>query len=457
MERTFGPLLLAIILMFCSSQSAKKESSIIFTGKIENPNTNHISLLDLRRNVVLQMNINEEGTFQDTFFVVEGYYYLEDGNENTTVYLKPGFHLNLHLNTTQFDESIIYSGMGAVENNYLAKKALILEDFGKLNYYGFYTKLSEANFLSLADSLYSVQKSFLMGQKNMDAEFKGIELKTLSFNYLQKISNFEGMKRYLTEEKDFQVSDKYPNAYADINLTDEKLLKSPAYLNFVASYLRGEVNLMLDKYDEDYTLLYAQHIVKKVKNIKIKEALLYDVGKWELDNTKELEKVYDLIQGALKKESYLTELSEKYQRLQKVQKGQVSPTFELKDSHDNVIKLEDLKGKLVYIDVWATWCMPCLVEIPHLKELEAHFKGRDIEFVSICAMDTEESWRKMVAEKELRGIQLFAPDLNIPFLVDYMIYGVPKFILLDEEGIIIDANVSRPSDPSLIEMLEKLL
>ena len=54
-----------------------------------------------------------------------------------------------------------------------------------------------------------------------------------------------------------------------------------------------------------------------------------------------------------------------------------------KSSDSNETKLEDLRGKYVYIDVWATWCGPCRGEIPYLQKVEEKYKGKNIEFVSI--------------------------------------------------------------------------
>ena len=61
--------------------------------------------------------------------------------------------------------------------------------------------------------------------------------------------------------------------------------------------------------------------------------------------------------------------------------GVAAPDFEYVSIDDKKVKLSDFKGKYVYIDVWATWCGPCRAEIPHLKKLEEHFHGKNIEFV----------------------------------------------------------------------------
>ena len=56
--------------------------------------------------------------------------------------------------------------------------------------------------------------------------------------------------------------------------------------------------------------------------------------------------------------------------------GMDSPDFRYRDVNGKVVTLKDLRGKYVYIDVWATWCGPCCMEIPHLKELERKCTAR---------------------------------------------------------------------------------
>jgi len=140
-------------------------------------------------------------------------------------------------------------------------------------------------------------------------------------------------------------------------------------------------------------------------------------------------------------------------------KGTPSPKFTNYENYNGgTTSLDDLKGKFVYIDVWATWCGPCKVEIPHLKEIEKEFHGKNIAFVSI-SVDKEgahEAWRKMIAEKEMGGIQLFA-GTDYKFAEDYQIDGIPRFILIDDKGNIVNQDAPRPSDPKLKDILNDLL
>jgi len=140
--------------------------------------------------------------------------------------------------------------------------------------------------------------------------------------------------------------------------------------------------------------------------------------------------------------------------------GNPSPTFAYENHKGGVTKLEDLKGKYVYVDVWATWCAPCRAEIPFLKKIEEKYHGKNIEFVSISIdkLKDKDKWRAMVTDKELGGVQLFADnDWNSQFVKDYGINGIPRFILIGPDGNVVNANADRPSSADLDKVLSELV
>ncbi len=140
-------------------------------------------------------------------------------------------------------------------------------------------------------------------------------------------------------------------------------------------------------------------------------------------------------------------------------KGDPSPKFNYPDQNGQNVSLDDLKGKYVYVDVWATWCGPCKKEIPFLKEMDEEYKGKNIAFVSLSIdkMEHKDKWLKMIEDEDLKGIQILADnDWNSEFVTAYNIKGIPRFILIDTEGNIVNSNAPRPSDPSLKEVLSTL-
>lgn len=140
--------------------------------------------------------------------------------------------------------------------------------------------------------------------------------------------------------------------------------------------------------------------------------------------------------------------------------GSVAPTFNYENFAGGKTKLEDLRGKYVYIDVWATWCGPCRGEIPSLARIEEKYKGKNIAFVSISVDEDKDhdKWKKFVSDKQLGGIQLFADkNWNSEFITSFGINSIPRFILIDPKGIVLNADAPRPSEPQLQEKLDSLL
>ncbi len=161
-------------------------------------------------------------------------------------------------------------------------------------------------------------------------------------------------------------------------------------------------------------------------------------------------------------------LSSKIALREALPEGSPSPTFENYVNHKGgTTSLSDLKGKYVYVDVWATWCGPCKREIPSLKKVEEQFHGQNIEFVSISVDDARRSgsdekafaaWKNMVNDKQLGGIQLFSDKAwQSDFVKSYKINGIPRFILIDPEGNIVSPDAPRPSNPALVDLLKDKL
>jgi thiol-disulfide isomerase/thioredoxin len=152
---------------------------------------------------------------------------------------------------------------------------------------------------------------------------------------------------------------------------------------------------------------------------------------------------------------------------EKLKRGNLAPEFlNYENDAGGTSSLKDFKGNYVYIDVWATWCRPCIAQIPYLKKLEEEYKNKNITFVSISTDDDRRSsgswekahdkWKNMVKQKNLTGTQLWAGKDNTRFSQEYMIRGIPRFILIDPKGNIVDSDAKRPTDPSIRTLLNEL-
>ena len=127
--------------------------------------------------------------------------------------------------------------------------------------------------------------------------------------------------------------------------------------------------------------------------------------------------------------------------------------FAYEDINGKDAKLSDYKGKVVVVDVWATWCPPCKKEIPYLEELQQKFKGQDVVFISVSFDTDHAAWKKMILEKQMGGVQLISYRKGT-LVDDYEITEVPRFMVFDKKGNVVSTNAPRPSEPKLKRIIE---
>jgi len=133
--------------------------------------------------------------------------------------------------------------------------------------------------------------------------------------------------------------------------------------------------------------------------------------------------------------------------------GEPAIDFTYPDKDGNEFSLSSFNNSLVYVDVWATWCGPCKAEIPALKELEHDYHNNNITFLSVSVDTDKEAWLKMVAEKELGGVQLWADGWSA-ITKSYAINGIPRFMLFDANGNVISLDAPRPSSDEIRGLID---
>ncbi len=201
------------------------------------------------------------------------------------------------------------------------------------------------------------------------------------------------------------------------------------------------VNRVVENYKDKRLVEYVvnRNVLEYVKNVGV-------------ENAEELDRVF---REHVRDTGLVAAYDKVYVTGRKLMKGQPAVPFTFKDVEGNEVSLSDFKGRYVYIDLWATWCGPCVAEIPHLKKLEEHFRGRNICFVSISSDKKWETWEKYVREREMEGVQLHMGK-DEKYMKEIHCEGIPRFLLIDRDGNFINANMTRPSDVRTREVLEGL-
>ena len=446
--------LAGITIASCKTEPTK--DYMIFSGKIDNFNKKEIQLrgYDFSEKIA----INTDGTFSDTLKIDNGYYSFYDGKKSINLYLNKVNDLKVTYDLKDSTETITFDGTNASVNSYLLEKGKETKKMlgGTKDLYS----LEEANFLTKLNKAKEFSKK-LVEKSNLNDAVKKIELKNIDYNYVNNLNRYESYHAYFAKKKDFKASESFPNPVKGMDLNNEEDYKnSSAYRNIIGSNYSKLAAEKAEKDDSDYSLNYMNFVKEKATNKNIADKLLYDNAKYGITYTEQLSEFYKKFMEYSSNEENKKEITKTYNKLKVTAKGQPSPKFVDYENHKGgTTSLDDLKGKYVYVDVWATWCGPCKKEIPYLKKVEKQYHGKNIEFVSMSvdAKKDHGAWKKMVADKQLGGIQLFADkSWNSKFVKDYVIQGIPRFILINPEGNIVTANAPRPSSEKLIKLFDKL-
>lgn len=135
--------------------------------------------------------------------------------------------------------------------------------------------------------------------------------------------------------------------------------------------------------------------------------------------------------------------------------------FVLADQEGNPVSLKEFRGKVVYIDFWASWCGPCVRQFPYSKKLHDGFTKKqlkDMVFLYISLDDSEDRWKNAIKKHGLEGVQtLLKGGWNSEGAQHYRINSIPRYMLMNKKGEIVDTNAPRPSMEGIQEKLLELL
>ncbi|MCL2502165.1 MAG: TlpA family protein disulfide reductase [Bacteroidales bacterium] len=138
----------------------------------------------------------------------------------------------------------------------------------------------------------------------------------------------------------------------------------------------------------------------------------------------------------------------------------ISRNFSAYDMEGKKVSLHDFMGKVVLVDIWATWCGPCKQEIPYLKELEKDYHGQELVVMSISIDPPTDrpKWMNFVKNENLPGLQLFGGDGPRSEVARiHNINSIPRFLLYAKNGALVSANAPRPSQAELRALIDEEL
>ena len=316
--------------------------------------------------------------------------------------------------------------------------------------------------MAFKQSMQAIAQQYAEILKNLPADFAANEEKTNHYQQLAIVSEYLLNHRKYTEEEALVINElKDLCAAVDLdNATDFNDYSEYQTLVHNIFKLRIYSYKVQYEFDDPWGKILANF--KTIKSENIKQALvpLLIEGVSPTSAATTNEELMALIPQIIKNTELLQELNQRINLVNKLKSGQPFPPFEgVVDMNDKPISFEqlNLKGKMLFIDIWATYCPDCRKELPALETLQQTYKGKPITFVSISVDRDKEAWKTMVKEKKLSGIHLYAsPETKELFKKLYDLRSIPRYMLVDKEGNIISINAPMPSKGTVLESLINL-
>ena len=466
MKRIFLGILAVMNLAACQSDSSSTDQPIQIAGSVDNAAAKKAIFLSVfgQQDVAVtdghfQKTINSE---QPTLVNVML------GNTNMTLFVEPGDSIHLDYGTA-LDQKPELQGGAQKENLFLTN----LTDSLSMKVgspWSIYRQPEEAA-LAKIDTINTYGNSLL-------ADYLSENPKTIpSFQELteQYIQYFTGqfLAEYPTyyqyanpDEENYQPGPELTAAIAALQAERPEMLHLPLYIDVLKAKKTAKANQLMEQDSnlqslEGYLTATQLALESEFSDPKVVEMMTYHhiVEYIQFDGTNGIEDTYENFLAEASNAALKSELKTRYGAWAHLAEGQPAPDFTYPDIESQLHSLSDFKGKVVYIDVWATWCGPCLAEQPYLAEIEAEYEGNDnIVFMGVSIDGDKGAWENMVSQKEMSGVQLFADSAwESKIIRDYLISGIPRFILIDADGKIVDPTAYRPSNKKLREQLAELV
>lgn len=431
MRKVFISLLL---LLFFGACQTSREVTITVIVKDSEPEQVELYLL----NADTVLTLDSEGKGIVSLPVEEPQYgIIKYKWKVAQVYFEPGNDFVVNWNMSPSELTVNFEGKNMAENNFINGKEL---DTPRMGDFG----LAEQDLLEKLDN-YLKDNVKILESKGFSKDFVDKEKYRLTYNV------YGMLWQYALRGK---ATDASYTKIKSLIVEEDWLLQ----LNSFVNYIQGAVECLAMR-DLDYSNMSAlditmrelNYVQEHITNTKIKEHLIgvYAIDFIAQEGINQAETVKEFFENNVTDPVIIAAFNKVYEEGKALSKGMKAPEFNYPDINGKMVSLSDLKGSLVYIDIWATWCAPCQEELPHLKQMEDALKELNVSFVSISVDKDKSVWEQAVKSGDMGGIQLWAGTDN-SFMNAFRVQGIPRFILIDKDGNILEANMSRPSDEKTI-------
>ncbi len=398
----------------------------------------------------------------------------QNNTQINRIYVAPGYDLHITgdaIDYVNLSKTKKITGIGAETNQYRVKlDSILVARNDKTAWYELKTdelilflKKSKA----LEDSLLNVVFNKPAKQDHYFNTFKKmIDLDNQSLNFYMLLQHLD-LSKYNAAQMREMVSKNTPSAFSK-GISHDEYLVSEDYKSWVLP-LYYAYEQRLDLLRDSASVKQPGYTLGKIKQLfagKVRDYYLNRYVEKRIGSANSLEKLniaqkemrvfIDAMSNPALKNNLAANFTEKKLQLMQVQIGKPAPAFTLPSDRGKVFNLADFKGKVIYIDLWASWCGPCRQEMPAYKKLSDKFKTNpQVAFVSIAVHDGEKEWRNALKEEKPDWLQLYDKDGTVA--QSYIAYAIPKYILIDKEGKMLSFDAPGPGSVKAEQMINEAI
>ncbi len=456
-------ILIGLLLVIACQEipEDRPEANTSLSGVIRNAGTGPVEVFDAFGYLVATSEL-EDGRFRSDLSVPSGaYYVLKTGKTSTPLYLSPGYQLILSMDAANPAATLTFEGRGQESNRYM-RAYEAFEQENKPSYEQLLAK-SEEEFLVEARRYRSKCEAFLRNHQahhfNLDPNFIDKEKARILYSWANQLIRYPEAHLYFTGEDEFVVSDTYHDYMKTVNLNAVDLISLPEYQAFLQAYLTSEAEILRKKGDKrnpdqiKFDLVLQNISEQVVKDFALHQvtmqSLRFGINKISEDLSK---KFLEISNNGMMRAEVRTTL----QRWQDLEPGKKAPRLIAWDHLGKKIISDGFRGRYVYIHFWASWCADWMDDLENLKKVCSLTGNDGIVFVSISLDEDPDRWSEIVAQRPSEEIiqGRVSSDQIKAVRNHYMIHSLPRYVLLDPGGQIINATAPGPSDPDLLQLLE---
>lgn len=454
----YSLIILLTTLLSCNNTKNKPpreqpvpDSTIISTvtviGQWQNPTNNTIYIKS-------PLSTDSVTTINNSFTLTAkvnncGYITVYNQKTKLRIFICPNDSISFFVDENDILNSLVYTGKNAAANNYIQQKhkLMLLADMPVSQLY----QMPQNQFKYFVDSIYLLQNFLLDELINQNSsvpwQFYIIEQAAIKYNRATKMYEYPLMNTNFEANKSYFLFTKHVPEPDSTMLTD---IDCKSYLDAMVQY---QAQLLMQQkgkkeyYPYESTLMKLQSITAHVANPAVKNYLYHKfmmqhVNYYGYKNTSELFDYFDL---NCTNTTYRNNLLEPYYKYKQLTQNTKAPTFFFEDINGKTYTLQNFLGQYLYIDVWATWCLPCRNELKHFTALQNKYKNSNVIFINLSVDSKHNDWVEYLNLKTNTTNNFRVIDTD-SFLTNYLIKTIPHFILIDPNGKIVDANAPRPSD-----------